>query len=165
MCKKDGSRGFSDIETAMMQRALALAKTAWEQGEVPVGAIVYDSNGNVVGEGHNATIQQNDMTAHAEIIALRRAAEAVSNYRLSGYQMAVTLEPCVMCVGAVLHARLSQLIYAAADPKTGACGSVIDLVSLTADAQINHQTQVRGGLLAQTASAMLKQFFSERRGG
>jgi len=142
-----------------MQLALDQAQLAWEHGEVPVGAVVV-CDGVVIATGFNQPIGKHDPTAHAEIVALRAAAEKVGNYRLPGCTLYVTLEPCVMCSGAMMHARLARVVYAAADPKTGACGSVLDLF---AHEKLNHHAVVEGGVLADAASTMLKAFFAERR--
>lgn len=142
-----------------MQLALDQARLAWAVGEVPVGAVVV-RDGEVIATGYNQPIGRHDPTAHAEIVALRAAAEKLGNYRLPGCELYVTLEPCVMCSGAMMHARLARVVYAAVDPKTGACGSVVDLFK---QEQLNHHTEVVGGVLADEASAMLKGFFAERR--
>jgi tRNA(adenine34) deaminase len=146
-------------DSASMQLALDQARLAWAVGEVPVGAVVV-KDGEVIAAGYNQPIGRHDPTAHAEIVALRAAAEKVGNYRLPGCELYVTLEPCAMCSGAMMHARLSRVIYAAVDPKTGACGSVLDLFK---EEQLNHHTEVVGGVLAEESSAMLKAFFAERR--
>jgi tRNA(adenine34) deaminase len=146
-------------DSAFMQLALDQARLAWAVGEVPVGAVVV-KDGEVIAAGYNQPIGRHDPTAHAEIVALRAAAEKVGNYRLPGCELYVTLEPCAMCSGAMMHARLSRVIYAAVDPKTGACGSVLDLFK---EEQLNHHTEVVGGVLAEESSAMLKAFFAERR--
>ena len=146
-------------DDAWMGEALALAVAAGARGEVPVGAIVV-CDGTIVGRGGNAPIAANDPTAHAEIAALREAAAALRNYRLPGCSLYVTLEPCPMCVGAVLHARLARLVFGARDPKTGACGSVIDI---TGETRLNHHTRVTGGIAAQACGALLTQFFAARR--
>jgi tRNA(adenine34) deaminase len=117
-------------------------------------------DGEVIATGYNQPIGRHDPTAHAEIMALRAAAEKLGNYRLPGCELYVTLEPCAMCSGAMMHARLARVVYAAVDPKTGACGSVLDLFK---EEQLNHHTEVVGGVLAGEASAMLKGFFAERR--
>src|SRR5215212_4391780 len=130
--------GASVDDETFMRAALALAEEAGAAGEVPVGAIVV-KDGVVIGRGHNHPIRGRDPTAHAEIAALRAAAQHLGNYRLAGCELYVTLEPCVMCAGAILHARITRLIYGAADPKTGACGSVVDLFS---EARLNHHTAV-----------------------
>lgn len=146
-------------ESRYMQLALEQARRAWAQGEVPVGAVVV-CDGEVVAVGYNQPIGRHDPTAHAEIVALRAAAEKLGNYRLPGCELYVTLEPCAMCSGAMMHARLARVVYAATDPKTGACGSVVDLF---AQEKLNHHTEVVGGVMAEEASAMLKGFFAERR--
>jgi tRNA(adenine34) deaminase len=142
-----------------MRQALAQAQHAWDLGEVPVGAVVV-KDGVVIATGYNQPIGKHDPTAHAEIVALRAAAEALGNYRLPGCELYVTLEPCVMCSGAMMHARLAKVVYGATDPKTGACGSVLNLFE---QEQLNHHTEVAGGVLADDCGAMLKSFFAERR--
>jgi tRNA(adenine34) deaminase len=142
-----------------MDEALALARDAGARGEVPVGAIVV-RDGVIVGRGGNAPIAANDPTAHAEIAALREAAKAVGNYRLGGCKMYVTLEPCAMCAGAILHARIARLVFGASDPKTGACGSVIDLF---AQASLNHHATVSGGTRAAECGRLLSEFFAALR--
>ena len=146
-------------EAGFMQLALELAQQAWSQGEVPVGAVVV-KDGVVIATGFNQPIGRHDPTAHAEIVALRAAADKLGNYRLPGCELYVTLEPCVMCAGAMMHARLARVVYAAPDPKTGAAGSVLNLFE---QAQLNHHTIVAVGLMADEASTMLKAFFAERR--
>ncbi|BBL35097.1 tRNA-specific adenosine deaminase [Nitrosomonas stercoris] len=143
-----------------MREALELADVAGNQGEVPVGAVIV-KGGQVVGHGYNRSITTMDPTAHAEIMAVRDAANKLNNYRLSGCTLYVTLEPCLMCIGALFHARIERLVYAAKDPKTGVCGSLLDL---PADVRLNHHLVVSQGILAEEAGAMLKQFFSQRRG-
>jgi tRNA(adenine34) deaminase len=147
------------LDAAMMQEALVLAHRAAAAGEVPVGAVIVKS-GDIVGRGFNAPISTLDPTAHAEIGALREAAQAIGNYRLTGCSMYVTLEPCAMCAGAIMHARIARLVYGAADPKTGACGSVVDLF---AERRLNHHTEIRGGVLAEEARRLLSDFFADRR--
>jgi tRNA(adenine34) deaminase len=142
-----------------MQRALDLALEASHAGEVPVGAVLVLDD-EVIGEGFNAPISRTDPTAHAEIRALRQGAERARNYRLPGSTLYVTLEPCAMCAGAIVHARVARLVFGAADPKTGACGSVIDLFS---QSRLNHHTQVVGGVLAEDCSRVLRNFFALRR--
>ena len=142
-----------------MRAALALAGEAAAAGEVPVGAVVV-KDGAIVGRGFNRPITTSDPTAHAEIVALREAAAALGNYRLLGCDLYVTLEPCVMCVGAMVHARIARIVYGASDPKTGACGSIVDLPGL---ASFNHHGQFEGGVLADECSGALKRFFAERR--
>ena len=149
----------AEIDAAMMREALQLALRAAAQGEVPVGAVVV-KDGRVVGRGYNAPILSSDPTAHAEIGALREAAKALGNYRLGGCTLYVTLEPCAMCAGAIMHARIARLVYGAADPKTGACGSVVDLF---AENRLNHHAEVTGGVLAVEAGKQLSQFFAARR--
>ena len=149
----------TDTDSHFMLVALELAQQAQAIGEVPVGAVVVQ-NGIIVGRGHNRPITSDDPTAHAEIMAMRDAGSNLVNYRLQDCTLYVTLEPCVMCIGAIFHARIQRLVYAAADPKTGACGSVIDL---PAETRLNHHLQVATGILAPEASALLKQFFAQRR--
>ena len=142
-----------------MSEALALAGEAARAGEVPVGAVVV-KDGRVVGRGFNQPIGGHDPTAHAEIVALREAARALGNYRLPGCELYVTLEPCAMCVGAMLHARLARVVFGARDPKTGACGSVIDLPAVE---KLNHHGTFEGGLMAAECGELLRRFFAERR--
>jgi len=146
-------------EQAMWQ-ALHHAQTAWRLGEVPVGAVVLDAHGVLIGAGCNRCISTHDPTAHAEIIALREAAQTVGNYRLPQATLVVTLEPCAMCVGAALHARLARLVYGARDPKTGACDSVLQIPQ---HGGLNHQTVVSGGVLEAVCAAQLRAFFRQRR--
>jgi tRNA(adenine34) deaminase len=146
-------------DAAYMGLALQEARKAWAAGEVPVGAVVV-RDGEVIAAGFNQPIGRHDPTAHAEIVALRAAAEKLGNYRLPGCELYVTLEPCAMCSGAMMHARLARVVYAAPDPKTGVCGSLLDLF---AHEKLNHHTDVVGGVLADEAGAMLKAFFAERR--
>ena len=142
-----------------MQLALAQAALAAQTGEVPVGAVVV-CNGEVIATGRNAPIKGHDPTAHAEIMALRAAAKALGNYRLPDCTLYVTLEPCAMCSGAMLHARLKRVVFGATDAKTGAAGSVINLLD---QPQLNHQTALQGGVLADESVAQLKDFFIQRR--
>jgi tRNA(adenine34) deaminase len=144
-----------------MEQALACAHEAEAAGEVPVGAVIVDAAGAVVARAANAPIARNDPTAHAELLALRAAGRVLGNYRLPGCVLYVTLEPCAMCVGALVHARIARIVYGAADPKTGACGSVFDLA---ASARMNHRIEVAGGVLAEECGALLKRFFAARRG-
>lgn len=146
-------------DEAFMREALALANAAASIQEVPVGAVVV-LGGNIIGRGFNAPIQQHDPSAHAEIRALRDAAQRLGNYRLSDCELYVTLEPCVMCAGAMMHARIARLVYGARDPKTGACGSVIDLF---AEQRLNHHAIVESGVLAEQCGDMLSRFFAARR--
>jgi tRNA(adenine34) deaminase len=142
-----------------MRRALELARRAREEGEVPVGALVV-SDGKIVGEGWNRPISSADATSHAETEAIRAACRTLANYRLGGATLYVTLEPCAMCIGAIFHARIARVVFGAADPKTGAAGSVIDLF---AEARLNHHAQAEGGLLADESGALLREFFAARR--
>ena len=146
-------------EIDFMQAALALAANAAENGEVPVGALVV-RQGEIIGCGQNSMIARNDPTAHAEILALRDAARHLGNYRLVDCELYVTLEPCAMCAGAMMHARIARVIFGASDPKTGACGGVVDLF---AEQRLNHHAEVTGGLLADTCAQQLKDFFALRR--
>ena len=144
---------------SFMRAALALAAEAGAAGEVPVGAVIVKA-GEIVGRGYNHPIAAHDPTAHAEIVAIRNAASQLGNYRLGGCELYVTLEPCVMCAGAIMHARISSLYYGAADPKTGACGSIANLFS---ESRLNHHTSVTGGLLASECGVILQRFFAARR--
>ncbi|MCX7223865.1 MAG: tRNA adenosine(34) deaminase TadA [Burkholderiales bacterium] len=144
-----------------MRLALAQAVQARELGEVPVGAVLLDADGQLLATGFNRTIVDHDPTAHAEIVALRAAARAAQNYRLPGATLYVTLEPCAMCLGALLHARVGRIVFAAADPKTGACGSVVNLLE---HATLNHQTTAVSGVLAEECGQYLRDFFRDRRG-
>lgn len=146
-------------DIAFMQRALELARRAQEEGEVPVGAVVVHE-GRIVGEGWNHPISSADATSHAETEAIRAACRSLGNYRIPGASIYVTLEPCVMCSGAILHARIGRVVFGAPDPKTGACGSVVDLF---AEPKLNHHATVEAGVLADESSAMLKAFFAGRR--
>lgn len=148
-----------DSDIFFMREALALAAEGAGCGEVPVGALVVH-DGEIVGRGFNQPIASADPTAHAEIGALRAAAAHLRNYRLTGCTLYVTLEPCAMCAGAMLHARVERLVFGAGDPKTGACGSVIDLF---ANERLNHHTQVAGGILAAECGALLRRFFAAKR--
>lgn len=143
-----------------MQIALELAADAAEAGEVPVGAIVV-KDGAIVGRGYNAPISTHDPSAHAEIRAMRDAANNLGNYRLVGCTLYVTLEPCAMCTGAIQHARIARVVFGASDPKTGACGSVVNLME---EARLNHHATVEGGVMAQECGSALSAFFAARRG-
>ena len=142
-----------------MQAALAEARLAGEAGEVPIGAVLVNE-GAIVARGQNRVLRDMDPTAHAEIVALRKAAAVLGNYRLNGCTLYATLEPCAMCAGAMIHARLERLVFAAADPKVGAAGSVLSIVN---HPQLNHQMQVEQGVLGDEAAELLRAFFRERR--
>jgi len=142
-----------------MQQAISQARNAWALGEVPVGALIV-KEGQVIATGFNQPIGNHDPTAHAEIMALRAAATILGNYRLPGCEMYVTLEPCAMCAGAMLHARLARVVFGASDPKTGACGSVLNLFE---QEKLNHHTELTAGVLADECGTLLKEFFAERR--
>jgi tRNA(adenine34) deaminase len=146
-------------DETFMREALALAGQAAEAGEVPVGAVVI-SAGKVVGRGYNRPISGKDATAHAEIVALREASAQIGNYRLTNCDLYVTLEPCAMCAGAIMHARIARVVYGATDPKGGACGSVVNLF---AESRLNHHATVVGGVMAEEAGKLLQEFFSARR--
>ncbi len=148
---------MTDLEA--MTAALAEARLAAEAGEVPIGAVILH-NGELIARAQNRVLRDNDPTSHAEIVALRKAAEAVNNYRLNGCTLFVTLEPCAMCAGAIIHARLDRLVFAAPDPKAGACGSVLSVLN---HPQLNHQLAVEQGPLADESSELLKSFFRQRR--
>jgi tRNA(adenine34) deaminase len=157
MHKQNSNPTMTDHD--FMQIALYLAQLAGAAGEVPVGAIVV-KDGEIIGRGSNAPITTHDPTAHAEIRAMRDAAQHLGNYRLVGCTLYVTLEPCAMCTGAIQHARIAKLIYGASDPKTGACGSVVNLM---AEPKLNHHTEISGGVLAAECGTLLSSFFSARR--
>lgn len=146
-------------DTEFMRLAIEQAIKAGAQGEVPVGAVVL-KDGIVIGRGSNAPIAQHDPSAHAEIQALREAAKHLGNYRLVDCTLYVTLEPCAMCAGAIQHARIARLVFGASDPKTGACGSVINLM---AEEKLNHHTEVTGGIMAEQCGKLLSDFFASRR--
>lgn len=149
----------SSNDEIYMRAALDLARLAAESGEVPVGAVLV-LNGEIVGRGCNAPIGRHDPSAHAEVLALRDAALRMGNYRLVGCELFVTLEPCVMCAGAMFHARVARVVYGASDAKTGAAGSVLNLFD---EARLNHHAQVQGGVLADECSTLLSEFFAARR--
>jgi tRNA(adenine34) deaminase len=152
----------ADDDVRWMRQALELAGRAErEDDEIPVGALLVDASGTVVGEGWNRNIAECDPTAHAEIVAMRQAGRALGNHRLVDCTLFVTLEPCAMCAMAMVHARLARVVYAASDPKTGAAGSVFDLL---ADPRHNHRVEVRGGVLADEAGKRLTNYFRRRRG-
>ena len=142
-----------------MEEALAQARLAAEGGEVPIGAVVV-YQGMIIAHAQNCVIRHVDPMAHAEIIAMRTAARALNNYRLGGCTLYVTLEPCAMCAGAMIHARLDRLVYSTPDPKAGACGSVLSVLN---HPQLNHQMQVEQGILAEESAELLRSFFRERR--
>jgi tRNA(Arg) A34 adenosine deaminase TadA len=149
-----------DQDRVNMDRALALAQAAAEVGEVPVGAVIVDPEGQVVAEAANAPIRLNDPTAHAEILALRSACEKVGNYRLNGHTLYVTLEPCTMCASAISHARIERIVFAATDPKGGAVTSGVRFFE---GPTCHHRPRVSAGLLAETSADMLRAFFKARR--
>ena len=148
------------LEIEYMQQALVLARAAGDQGEVPVGAVLVAQDGALLAESSNASIATNDPTGHAEICVLRAAGRKLGNYRLPGSTLYVTLEPCPMCAGALVHARIARIVFGAADPRAGACGSVFDLVR---SAELNHQIDVAQGVLAEESGRLLKDFFVKRR--
>jgi tRNA(adenine34) deaminase len=156
---EDTAQDRHEHDNYWMRQALVWAKEASLNGEIPVGAVLVDRDGLLAAAG-NSSISRHDPTAHAEIIVLRRAAEQRQNYRLPGTTLLVTLEPCIMCMGAVIHARVERLVYGAADPKTGAAASVY---SIGNDGCLNHKITIRGGVLADESSALLKTFFKARR--
>jgi len=146
-------------DTEAMETALAEARAAAQAGEVPIGAVIV-RNGEIIARGQNSVLRTLDPTAHAEIVAMRAAAAVLGNYRLPDCTLYVTLEPCAMCAGAMIHARLDRLVYAAADPKAGACGSVLQVLN---HPQLNHQMQVEQGIAAQESAELLRSFFRQRR--
>jgi tRNA(adenine34) deaminase len=148
---------ISDLEA--MRAAFEEARKAAEAGEVPIGAVIV-RDGSILARGQNAVIRSSDPTAHAEIVVLREAAAALGNYRLNGCTLYVTLEPCAMCAGAMIHARLDRLVYGAGDPKAGACGSVLTVLN---HPQLNHAMQVEQGILSEEAGELLRSFFRDRR--
>src|SRR5580658_2453700 len=147
------------MDLDLMEAALAETRLAAELSEVPIGAVVV-RNGEIIARGQNRVLRDVDPTAHAEIVALRAAAQAIGNYRLNGCTLYVTLEPCAMCAGAMIHARLDRLVFAAADPKAGAAGSVLAVLN---HPQLNHRMQIEQGILAEEAAELLRSFFRERR--
>jgi tRNA(adenine34) deaminase len=150
-----------DDDAACMQLALEQAQIALSAGEVPVGAVVV-KDGQLLGSGYNRNLGDLDPTAHAEVVALRQAAALLGNHRLTGCTLICTIEPCAMCAGAMVHARIFRLVYGAADPKAGAAGSVLDI---TNNPRLNHRIEVVPGVLAEQCSELLKSFFAERRRG
>jgi tRNA(adenine34) deaminase len=153
------SSAASGADAVFMGEALAQARLAEQAGEVPVGAVLV-KDGEIVGRGFNAPISRHDPSAHAEMMALRDAAQRLGNYRLVDCELYVTLEPCLMCAGAIMHARVARVVYGASDPKTGACGSVLDAF---AELRLNHHAVVTGGVLAEECSTQLSSFFARRR--
>jgi tRNA(adenine34) deaminase len=149
----------AELDRQYMQQAIEQAMLAASAGEVPVGAVLV-RDGKVISKGFNQPISNSDPSAHAEMLALRGAAQLEANYRLPGTTLYVTLEPCTMCAGAMLHARVDRVVFGASDPKTGAAGSVLNVFS---EKQINHQTQVEGGIMSEECGQILRQFFKERR--
>lgn len=148
---------MSDLE--FMREALAEAQAAAAAGEVPIGAVaVYE--GQIIGRGQNRVLRDVEPTAHAEIVAMRAAAKALNNYRLTGCELYVTLEPCAMCAGAMIHARLARLVYGASDPKAGAAGSVLEVLN---HPRLNHQMEVTAGVMQDESAALLREFFRQRR--
>jgi tRNA(adenine34) deaminase len=150
---------MTEADEILMRAALAEARAAAEAGEVPIGAVAV-IDGTIVGRGQNRVLRDVDPTAHAEIVAMRAAAQATQNYRLVDCELYVTLEPCAMCAGAMMHARLSRLVYGAADPKAGAAGSVLEVLN---HSRLNHQINVTAGVLAEQCAELLREFFRERR--
>jgi len=149
-----------DLDEYWMRRALALAKRAEAEGEIPVGAVIVSADDQLVAEGWNLSISQHDPSAHAEMLALRAAGRRIGNYRLVDMTLYVTLEPCPMCAGALVHSRIRRLVFGASDPKTGAAGSLFNLVQ---DSRLNHQLEVSGGVLSETCGEQLSAFFRRRR--
>jgi tRNA(adenine34) deaminase len=143
-----------------MRRALMLANRAESIGEIPVGAVIVDENNQIIGEGFNQPISKHNPTAHAEIIAIEQAGKFLNNYRIINTTLYVTLEPCIMCAGAIIHSRIKRVVYGASDYKTGAAGSFIDIL---AQQGINHYAEIKGGVLANECSAILSEFFKKRR--
>ena len=156
------SDAFSDADTHWMRQALGLAERAErEHDEIPVGAVLVGADGQLLGEGWNRNLADHDPSAHAEIVAMRQAGRSLGNHRLVGTTLYVTLEPCAMCAMAIVHARVGRLVFAARDPKTGACGSVFDLI---ADPRHNHRVRVDDGLLGEEAGRRLSNYFRAKRG-
>ena len=156
-----GLRVISEtVDEEYMRLALEEARAAQERGEVPVGAVILDAEGNVLARDGNRCVEDDDPTAHAEIVALRKACRLAANYRLTGATLYVTLEPCVMCAGAMVHARVDRVVYGATDPKTGA---MLSRYQVGSDGKLNHRLQVEGGVLAQECGTLLSDFFRSRR--
>ncbi len=156
---KQFSEIFNDVDRHWMQHCLSLAESTARQGEVPIAAVLVDHYNTLVGEGCNRCILDNDPTAHAEIIAIRAACTRAQNYRLADCTLYVTVEPCPMCFGAIVNARVSRLVYAASEPRTGACGSCVALHT-----QLNHSVSISRGLMAEQAAALMQRFFENKRG-
>lgn len=152
---------MSEIDLKWMRHAIELAGRGSDEGEVPVGAVIVQED-KVLGEGWNQPIGKHDPSAHAEIVALRAAGDTIENYRLLNTTLYVTLEPCVMCAGAIIHARVGRVVFGATDPKAGAAGSVVDIF---ANEKLNHHVKVEGGLLADECGQLLTQFFKAKRNG
>lgn len=151
---------FEEKDYFFMKKALEEAKIAFNENEIPVGAVIIDSNGKIIGKGRNQILKLNDPTAHAEILAIKEACKNLGNYRLVGCKIYVTLEPCPMCAYALVLARVEELIFATRDEKTGACGSIYNLIQ---DPKFNHQIRIREGLLKEEAKTLLKNFFKSKR--
>lgn len=151
---------MSNVDRERMELALKEAHRAQRAGEIPVGAVIAASDGTILAKGHNMTIRRHDPTAHAEVVAIRRAARRVSNYRLTGTTLYVTLEPCLLCLGAIAHARVARIVFAAPDPKRGALGAAVD-GSVTH--LLHHRFKVTGGIMEAEAAALLRGFFAPRR--
>lgn len=147
------------LDIFWMQRAIELARVAEQQGEVPVGAVLVKDN-QIIGEGFNAPISTHDPSAHAEIQAIRAAASTIGNYRLLNTTLYVTVEPCVMCAGAIVHARVSEIVFGASEPRTGAAGSVFNILQ---SSELNHRVEIRSGVLQEECAGLLKKFFQQRR--
>ncbi|HEX3154344.1 MAG TPA: tRNA adenosine(34) deaminase TadA [Candidatus Angelobacter sp.] len=156
---KNAAKTQSGVDAGWMERALELAQLAAAAGEVPVGALVI-KDGEIIGQGHNRNLLDNDPTAHAEIVALRQAAARLGNHRLTGCTMVATIEPCSMCAGALIHARIARLVYGASDPKAGAAGSTVEVIN---HPSLNHRMEVTAGVLAAKCSEILQRFFRKKR--
>ena len=156
---QNNTNSMQATDAEYMTMAMELARDAWHAGEVPVGAVVV-LEGKIVGRGFNQPISQHDPTAHAEIMALRDAGQRIGNYRLPECSLYVTLEPCAMCAGAIMHARIKRIVFGAADPKTGAAGSVVNLFG---ESRLNHHTEIKGGVLEKECGELISSFFRERR--
>lgn len=154
------ARRMTGSDESAMQRALALAAEAAAAGEIPVGAVVLDAKGRVIGEGRNTREETHDPTGHAEIVAMRQAAASIESWNLQGHTLVVTLEPCVMCAGAILQARIDRVVFGAWDDKAGAAGSMYDVLR---DRRLPYRAEVIGGVRAEAATALLRDFFEQRR--